>query len=202
MKAICIICGVEFEKNAPNQKCCSKKCSAIRNNETKKKLAKTDKYKIKKNIYRRSKRGIEVASKSTKNYREKNKIKIDNYRKTENYIKKKRLWQKKFRESEKGKNWYENYRKTEKYKMYKHKQYLEYKKNNNFKEKRMLYDIMYRKTIKGKKTRQKYNKKKSENLLDGYILNTLRLKKSDAPKELIEAKREQIKLLRLIKQMS
>lgn len=108
MKAICPICGNEFEKNSNNQKYCDVFCYKKKTKEYQKEYAKSDKFK-----------------KSLKKYRQSDKY-IENQR--------------------------------------------------------------------------KYEKKIMTTLSDRYI--KCKLLMYDAPKELIEAKREQLKLYRLIKQMS
>ena len=72
----------------------------------------------------------------------------------------------------------------------------EYQKSKKFKE----YHRKYRETEKYRLCIKKQSKRISNELSDKYIKSTLHM--LDAPKELIEAKREQIKLFRLIKQMS
>jgi hypothetical protein len=112
MEAICLICGVKFEKTSPNQKFCSNLC-------------------------------------------------VKEYRKE---------YQKEYQK--------------------------EYKKTDKNKE----YQKEYIKTEKFKESKKKYQKNCRKNLSDLCIKNYLNM--FDAPKELIEAKREQLKLFRLIKQMS
>ena len=69
-----------------------------------------------------------------------------------------------------------------------------------FKEYEKEYEKERRKTDKRKEYKKEYEKNCRKNLSDLCIKSYLNM--FDAPKELIEAKREQIKLLRLIKQMS
>ena len=62
------------------------------------------------------------------------------------------------------------------------------------------YRKEYQKTDKRKEYQKEYCKNYRKNLTDHYIKKSLNM--FYAPKELIEAKREQLKLFRLIKQMS
>ena len=82
---------------------------------------------------------------------------------------------------------YKKYRKLDKYKEY----HREYQKE---------YAKELRKTDKYKEYHREYEKNSGKNLVDYYIKKKLNM--FDAPKELIEAKREQLKLFRLIKQVS
>ena len=82
------------------------------------------------------------------------------------------------------------------YKEYKKEYQKEYQKTDKYKK----YKKKYEKTDKNKKLRKESRKKSIIELKDSYIKR--RLGMSDVPKELIEAKREQLKLFRLIKQMS
>ena len=69
-----------------------------------------------------------------------------------------------------------------------------------FKEYEKEYEKERRKTDKRKEYEKEYEKNCRKNLSDRYIKHKLNM--FDVPKELIKAKREQLKLLRLIKQMS
>ena len=146
MKAICPICGVEFEKKVHNQKVCSNLCFK----EYRKEYLKTDK---------------------NKEYRKK--------------------YEKEYRKTDKRKEYQKEYEKEYK---------KEYRKIDKNKEYQKEYEKEYRKTDKYKEYRKEYGKNFRKNLSDHYIKHKLNM--FDAPKELIEAKREQLKLFRLIKQMS
>lgn len=122
------------------------------------------------------------------------------------------------RKSDKSKNWSIKYSKLESTKESKRNRqktdkYREYQRKKSKEDKRKEWNKKYRQTEKYKEYMKKmkqsdkckeYEKKRHkyqmENLCDCYVLKTLLM--TDAPKELIELKREQLKLHRLIKQMS
>ena len=173
MEAICPICSVKFNKKSNSQKYCSAKCIKKHKQE----YNKSEKIKEYQKKYRKS---------------EQRKLNVKKYLKSEKYKERQKKYQQtlKYRESRKKAchKYYVN--NLEKIKKYSKENYDKYKESK----------VRYDNSEKAKLKRKNYSKNKVIELSDGYIKNNLNM--PDAPKELIEAKREQIKLLRLIKQMS
>ena len=119
-------------------------------------------------------------------------------------------------EKNKRKIYNKNYKRDKTKKSISDKKYIEKVKNTeHYKEKLKEIRVRYRKTEKYKEYQKRYkdehqeqirkvakiyNKKHTKMLSDYYVLRALNLKKQEAPIKLIEAKREQLKLHRLIKE--
>lgn len=110
MKAICLICGVEFEKNAPNQKCCSLICYKQYKKKYGKEYRNSEKYKESRIKYLNSEKYKEKEKKYRKS--ETRKKYLNEYKKTDKY----KESRKKHENSEKYKETRTKYLNSEKYK--------------------------------------------------------------------------------------